>query len=89
MSELSCTFDHLLTQLAQVGLRVKVSKYKFWSPSRISLGIKIPHGCILVINGLHILGVTVESQDFAMHFLNEALCQDVAHIDNLLFMGDT
>jgi len=35
MSELSCAFDHRLTQLAWVGLRVKVSKCKFWSLLRI------------------------------------------------------
>jgi hypothetical protein len=29
MSELSCAFDHLSTQLTQVGLKVKVSKCKF------------------------------------------------------------
>jgi hypothetical protein len=28
MSEITCAFDHLLTQLALVGLRVKVSKCK-------------------------------------------------------------
>jgi hypothetical protein len=42
----------------------------------------------LVTNGLSILGVLVGTQDFAMHFLNEALFQDVVHIDDLLFMGD-
>jgi hypothetical protein len=42
MSEITCAFDHLLTQLALVGLKVKVSKCKFWSPLGISLSIKIP-----------------------------------------------
>jgi hypothetical protein len=28
------------------------------------------------------------SQDFAMHFLDEALSQDVVHIDDLPFLGD-
>jgi hypothetical protein len=36
------TFDHLFTLLALVGLKVKVSKDKLWSSSRISLGVKIP-----------------------------------------------
>jgi hypothetical protein len=31
-SEISCAFDHILTQLTQVGLRVTVLKCKFWSP---------------------------------------------------------
>jgi hypothetical protein len=61
MNEFSCTFDHLLTQLTQVGFRVNVSKCKFWSPSGIFLGIEIPYSCILVINGLHILNVLVGS----------------------------
>jgi hypothetical protein len=33
MNELSYPFDHLLTQLTQVGLKVKVSKCKFWGLS--------------------------------------------------------
>jgi hypothetical protein len=89
MSELSCAFDHLSTQLAQVGLRVKVSKCKFWSPSKISLGIEISHGYTLVTYGLRILGVVMGFQDFAMHFLDEALSEDVAHIDDLPLLGDT
>jgi hypothetical protein len=28
-------------------------------------------------------------QDFATHFLDEALFQDVVHIDDLLLLGDT
>jgi hypothetical protein len=28
------------------------------------------------------------SQDFAMHFLDEVLSQDVAHIDDLSLLGD-
>jgi hypothetical protein len=41
MNEITCAFDHLLTQLALVGLQVKVSKCKLWNPSKIFLGIKI------------------------------------------------
>jgi hypothetical protein len=33
--------------------------------------------------------VLVGFQDFAMHFLDEALSQDVTHIDDLLLLGDT
>jgi hypothetical protein len=73
MSEITCAFNHLLTQLALMGLKVKVSKCKLWSPSRISLGIKILQGYILLTNGLHILGVPMGSQDFATHFLDEVL----------------
>jgi hypothetical protein len=73
MSELSCPFDHLSTQLAQVGLKVKVLKCKFWGLSRISPSIKIFHGCILIIDGLHILGVPMGFQDFATHYLDEVL----------------
>jgi hypothetical protein len=50
MSEVVPTFDHLLTQLTLVGLRVKVSKCKLWSSSRIFLGIQIAQGCTLVTN---------------------------------------
>jgi len=57
LSEITHTFDHLSTQLAQVGLRVNVSKCKLWSPSKISLGIKIYQIYTLVTNGLRILGV--------------------------------
>jgi hypothetical protein len=85
LSEITHAFDHLSTQLAQVGLMVKVSKCKLWSPSKISLGIKIYQIYTLVTNGLCILGVQVGSQDFATHFLDEVLFQDVAHIDNLPF----
>jgi hypothetical protein len=41
MSDITRAFDHLSTQLTLVGLRVKMSKCKLWSPSEISLGIKI------------------------------------------------
>jgi len=41
MSEIIHTFDHLSTQLTLVGLKVKVSKCKLWSPSRYSPGINI------------------------------------------------
>ncbi len=61
MNELFCAFDHLLTQLTQVGLKVKVSKCKFWSPSKIFLNIEISHNCTLVTYGLRILGVLVGS----------------------------
>jgi hypothetical protein len=45
-------------------------------------------GCTLVKNGLCILGVLVGSQDFATHFLDEVLFQDMVHIDDLLLLGD-
>ncbi len=35
------TFDHLLTRLTLVGLKVKMLKFKLWNSSRIFLGIKI------------------------------------------------
>ncbi len=57
LNEITHTFDHLSTQLTLIGLRVKVLKCKFWSPSGVSLGINIPKGCTLVTKGLHILGV--------------------------------
>jgi hypothetical protein len=41
MNEIIRAFDHLSTQLALVGLRVKVLKCKFWSPLRFSPSIKI------------------------------------------------
>jgi hypothetical protein len=88
MNEITCAFDHLSTKLTLVGLRVKMSKCKFWSPLRISLVIEIPQGCILVKDGLCILGVPVGSQDFAMHFLYEALFYNVAYIDDFPFLGD-
>ncbi len=61
MNEITCTFDHLSTQLTLVGLKVKVSKCKLLNPSGIFLGIKIFHGCTLVIDGLHILAVPMGS----------------------------
>jgi len=42
----------------------------------------------LVIDGLRILGVLVGFQDFAKHLLDETLFQDMAHIDDLLLLGD-
>jgi hypothetical protein len=87
MSEIVPTFDHLFTQLD--GLKVKVSKCKLWSPSKISSNINIPQVCILVTYGLCILGVSMGSQDFVTHFLDGALFQDVAHIDDLPFLVDT
>jgi hypothetical protein len=89
MSEIVHAFDHLLTQLALVGLRVKVSKCKLWSPSRTFSNINIPQGYTFVTDGLHILGVLMGSQDFVMHFLDGALFQDMAHIDDRPLLGDT
>jgi hypothetical protein len=66
--KLLAPFDHLSTQLALVGLRVKVLKRKLWSPLKVSQGIEILQGCILVRDGLHILGMLVGSYDFATHF---------------------
>ncbi len=57
MNEITYAFDHLLTQLALVGLKVTVSKCKFWNPFGIFLSIEIPHGSTLVIDGSRILGV--------------------------------
>jgi hypothetical protein len=57
MNEITCTFDHLSTQLTLVRFKVKVAKCKLWSPSRFSLCIKILQGCTLVTNGLCILDV--------------------------------
>ncbi len=59
--------------ISQVGLRVKVSKCKFWSPSWIFPSIQFFHSYILVIDGLRILGVLMGFQDFATHFLDEVL----------------
>jgi hypothetical protein len=42
----------------------------------------------LVINGLRILGVPLGFQDFFTHFLDEALFQDMAHINDLPFLQD-
>jgi len=88
MNEIIRAFDHVSTQLALVGLRVKVAKCKFWSPSRFFLGIKILQGYTLVTNGLHILGVLLGFHDFTMHFLDEVLFQDMTHIDDIFFLGD-
>jgi hypothetical protein len=66
-----------------------VSKCKLWNPSSIFPSIKIPQGYTLVIDGLRILGVLVGSQDFAMHFLDEVLFQNVTHINDLPFLGNT
>jgi hypothetical protein len=73
MNEISHTFDHLSTQLTLVELEVKVSKCKLWSSSRIFLGVKILQDYTLVIFDLHILGVPMGFQNFAMHFLDEVL----------------
>jgi hypothetical protein len=61
MNEIIPAFDHLSTQLTLVGLKVKLSKCKLWSPLGFSIGIKIPHGYSLVIYGLCILGVLMGS----------------------------
>ncbi len=60
-----------------------MSKCKLWNPSGIFLGVEIPQGYTLVTNGLCILGVAIGSQDFSMHFLDEVLFQDMAHIDDV------
>jgi len=42
----------------------------------------------LVIDGLHILGVLVGSQDSTTHFLDEVLFQDMVHIADFPLLGD-
>jgi hypothetical protein len=88
MNEITCAFDHLSTQLTLVGLKIKVSKCKLWNPSGIFPSIEILQGRILATNGLRILGVLMGFQDFATHFLDEALSQDVLHIDDFPLLGD-
>jgi hypothetical protein len=61
VNEITHTFDNLLTQLTLLGLKVKVSKCKLWSPLGVYPSIKILHGYTLVTNGLRILGVPVGS----------------------------
>jgi hypothetical protein len=61
LSEITCAFYHLSTQLALVGLKVKVSKCKLWNPLGIFPNIEIPHGYILVIYGLCVLSVLAGS----------------------------
>ncbi len=49
MNEIILTFDHLLTQLVQIGLRVKVSKCNLWNPLAIFLSInfsRLHFGCV-------------------------------------------
>jgi len=65
-----------------------VSKCKLWNPSRIFPCTKIIQGCILVIDGLCILGVLVGSQNSTIHFLDEVLFQDMVHIDDLPLLGN-
>jgi hypothetical protein len=89
LSEITHAFDHLLIQLAIIGLKVKVLRCKLWSPLGISPSIKILQVCTLVTNGLCILGVLVGFQDFTTHFLDEVLFQDVTHINNLILLEDT
>jgi len=88
MNEITHAFDHLSTQLALIGLRVKVSKCKLWSPLKISPGIKILQGYTLVTDGLRILGVPMGFQNFATHFLDKVLSHDVAHINDLPLLGN-
>ncbi len=60
MNEFSCTFDHLLTQLTQVGFKVNMSKCRFRdlskhrNSSRLHLGHKWPShfGCANVATPL-------------------------------------
>jgi hypothetical protein len=42
----------------------------------------------LVTYGLPILGVPVDFQNFARHFLDDVLSQNVAHIDDFPLLGD-
>jgi len=89
MNKIIPAFDHLSTQLALIGLKVKVLNCKLWSSSKIYLGIEIPQNYTLVTNGLRILGVPMGSQNFLMHFLDETLSQKVVHIDGLPFLKDS
>jgi len=82
MNKIIFTFDHLLTQLALIEFKIKVSKCKFWSPHIFS-SIEIPQYYILVANGLRILGVPMGFQNFVMHFLDDVFSHDVTHIDDL------
>jgi hypothetical protein len=65
MNEIILAFDHLLTQLALVGLR---------SPLRIYSSIKSSLGYIFVTNDLCILGALMGFLDFVTQFLDEVLC---------------
>ncbi len=88
MNEIIRAFDHLSTQLALIGLTIKMAKCKLWNPSWNYPCIKILLGYTLVTNGLGILCLPMRSQDFSTHFLDEVLSQDVVHIDDLPFLGN-
>ncbi len=49
----------------------------------------IVHICTLLTYGLRILGVPMDSHDFAMHFLDEPLSKDVTHNDDFPLLGNT
>ncbi len=66
-----------------------MSKCKLWNPSEVLLGINILQGYTLATNGLCILGVLKGYWDFVLHFLDEVLFQDVAHINDLPVLGHT
>ncbi len=88
MNEITHAFDHFLTRLALVGLRVKMSKCELFSLLDISSNIEIPRSCTLVTYGLCILGVLMGLRDYATHFLNEVLFHDMAHFIDLPLLGN-
>jgi hypothetical protein len=55
----------------------------------IPSSIKILQGYTLVTDGLCIFGVLMGFQNFVTHFLDEALFQNMAHIDDCLLLGKT
>jgi hypothetical protein len=89
MNEITHAFDHISNQLTLIGLRVKVSKCKFWNPSKISLSIEFLQSYTFVIDGLCLLCVPMGSQNFAMHFLDDILFYDMVHIIYHVLLGDS
>jgi hypothetical protein len=85
MNEISRAFDQLSTQLALFGQGVKVQALKSikdLSRHKDSLGLHFGHKWFThfgFANGF--LGL-------ATHFLDEALFQDVMHVDNLPLLGN-
>jgi hypothetical protein len=71
-----------------VGIVIKFGKCVTWSSLGLALKFLPPLGFYSLIGGIRVLGVPLRSLSFTSFFLQEALDNDVQHMDALLKLGD-
>ena len=81
-------FSHFVAQLALLGLSVHPSKCVAWSPSRREAFAVLLEDISYATDGIRVLGVSLETQEFVGGFLSSTLEEDRRGLDQIQHLGD-